>query len=104
MSPRSTGCTLIVFALLSPAQRVGRLQVPVLKLPFLAGNIAGYILCGLLVAAGLWLGLKGAPAWNLSPLTQKKLQRFRAIQRGYVSFLVVLVLAGGASLDTLLVG
>src|SRR4051794_17297912 len=104
MSPRRTGCTILVFALLAAAQRWARLQIPVLKVPFLAGNIAGYILCALVFAAGLWLMLKGAPAWNLSPLTQKKLQRFRAIRRGYVSFLVFLVLTGVASLDTLLVG
>lgn len=103
MSPRSTGIALLVFTLLSAGQRLMHLSIPVLKIPFLAGGRVGFCLLIVLVLAGLFLLKKGS-SWNISPLTLKKLQRFRAIRRGYVSFLILLVLAGIASLDTLLVG
>ena len=104
MSPRLTGFTLIGYVLLGVALRLLRLSVPLFKVPFLVGNGVGYVLSALLILIGVWLALKGGDAWNLSPLTLKKLQRFRAIRRGYFSFLFLLALAGVASLDTLIVG
>jgi len=104
MSPRATGIALIVYSLLSLAQRVASLHVPVLKIPFLAGNVPGYLLALLLLALGLWWAVKGRTEWNISPLTLKKLQRFAHIRRGYVSFLVIVGIVGIASLDTLIVG
>lgn len=103
MSPRTTGIALIAFSLLSAGQRLLSLSVPGLKIPFLAGSVAGYVILVLLLVAGFFL-LKKGTAWNFSPLTLKKLLRFRAIRRGYISFLILLALAGLASLDTLLVG
>ena len=91
MSPRTSGILLIIFSLLSAAQRLLKLSVPLFKVPFLAGQTAGYVLVGLLLVAGVYLVRKGGD-WNISPLTLKKLQRFRSIQRGYVSFLLLLVL------------
>lgn len=104
MSPRTTGYTLIGFGVAATALRLARLSPPVFKIPFLAGNTVGYVLAALIVAIGVWLAIKGGAQWNVTPLTLKKLQRFRAIRRGYVSFLVVLLLIGVASLDSLLVG
>ncbi|MCX6857668.1 MAG: ABC transporter permease subunit [Verrucomicrobia bacterium] len=104
MSPRTTGIALIAYSLLSLAQRLASLHVPVLKIPFLAGNPVGFILASLLLAFGLWWVIKGRTEWNISPLTLKKLQRFAHIRRGYVSFILILGLAGIASLDTLIVG
>jgi len=104
MTPRNTGIVLIAYSLLSLGQRLAGLHVPVLKVPFLGGSVLGYAIVVLLLVLGArWL-MKGEREWNISPLTLKKLQRFRHIQRGYVSFLIILVLAGIASLDTLLVG
>lgn len=103
MSPRTTGILLIVFSLLSAGQHWQHLRVPVLKAPFLAGNVAGYVIATLLLVAGVLVMRKGSE-WNFSPLTMKKLQRFRAIRRGHVSFIILLVLAGVASLDSLIVG
>lgn len=103
MSPRVTGIALIAFSLLSAGQRLLHLSVPGLKIPFLAGSVPGYVLLLLLLVSGVLLLRKGG-AWNFSPLTLKKLHRFRAIRRGYVSFLILLALAAVASLDTLIVG
>ncbi|CAN5867600.1 hypothetical protein BH11VER1_BH11VER1_27220 [soil metagenome] len=103
MSPRTAGILLVVFSLFSAVQRWLHMQVPLLKVPFLAGNVAGYSLTALLLIVGIiWIS-KGVE-WNFSPLTIKKLQRFRAIRRGYLAFIILLVLAGIASLDSLIVG
>ena len=104
MTPRNTGIALTAYSLLSIAQRLASLHVPMLKLPFLAGSLVGYVIALSLLALGVrWL-LKGSNDWNISPLTLKKLQRFARIRRGYVSLMIILVLAGIASLDTLIVG
>jgi microcin C transport system permease protein len=104
MTPRNTGIVLIAYSLLSLGQRLAGLHVPVLKLPFLGGSMLGYVIALLLLVLGVrWL-IKDERQWNISPLTLKKLQRFARIRRGYVSFLIIVVLAGIASLDTLLVG
>jgi len=104
MSPRTTGITLIGYALLAAALQWLHLQVPVLKIPFLAGFIPGCIFSALILAIGLWLAATKGREWSLSPLTLKKMARFRAIRRGHVSFLILLVLAFIGSLDSLLVG
>lgn len=103
MSPRTTGIVLIVFSLLSALLRWLKLSVPLLKVPFLAGPVMGGIVIAIFLIAGALLIRRGAH-WNLSPLTAKKLQRFRAIQRGHVSFVILVILAGIASLDSLIVG
>ncbi len=103
MSPRTTGIALIVFSLLSAGQRLMHLSVPGLKIPFLAGSTAGYVLLAAFLLIGVVFVRKGT-LWNITPLTLKKLHRFRAIRRGYISFLILLALAGIASLDSLLVG
>ena len=103
MAPRTTGFLLIVFSLLSAGQQAMQWRVPVLKLPFIVGSTAGYYVAALLLFLGILLVRKGRD-WNFSPLTLKKLHRFRAIRRGYASFLILLALAGIASLDSLIVG
>lgn len=103
MTPRTTGLALIVFSLLSTVLRLMHLQVPVFTVLFLAGNLLGFVLAALVLLGGILLVRKGV-IWNLSPLTLKKLQRFHAIRRGYVSFLILSALTGVASLDTLIVG
>ncbi len=104
MSPRNTGILLIIYAVLAAALRWMSLNVPVFKIPFLAGPKAGYTLCALLLIGGIWLAVRSAKAWRITPLTLKKLQRFKSIRRGHISFLLLVALAGVASLDTLLVG
>ncbi len=104
MTPRTTGIAVIIYSLLAIVQRLAALHVPVLKLPFLGGNGFGFVLTAALLALGVRLLLRGGEHWHLSPLTAKKLQRFTQIRRGYFSLLIVLVLAGLASLDSFIVG
>ncbi len=126
MSPRTTGISLIGFALLATAFQWLHLQVPVFKIPFLArstensslffsighvpfvrlpnSNMIGYLLVAIMLIIGIWLIIRQGREWSLSPLTRKKLQRFRAITRGHISFLLLVVLAALATLDNSLVG
>ena len=71
MSPRTLGITLSLFAALAAVQRWLSLEVPVLKVPFLAGAWAGWVLLVLALAGGLLLVLKGGREWHFSPLTVK---------------------------------
>lgn len=104
MKPRTTGILLLVFAITAAVLRVLGLHAPLFKMPFLIGGVAGWLLCAVLMLAGLWLMVRGKASWNLTPITVKKLRRFQAIRRGYLSFLILLGLGGLASLDTLIVG
>ncbi len=76
------------------------------KCRFLAGDGLGWVGARRACAGGrlVWLAGAGGAQWHLAPLTLKQLRRFRAIRRGYVSFLILLALVGVASLDSLLVG
>lgn len=94
----------MVFAVLSAVFRWASLHVPLFKVPFLGGAWVGWSLLVLAVAAGGLLVWSGRRQWHFSPLTLKQLRRFRAIRRGYVSFLILLVLVGVAALDGLIIG
>jgi microcin C transport system permease protein len=104
MSPRNLGLTLSIFAALSAAQRWMRLEVPGLKVPFLAGQWPGWVLLLVLFAIGVRLLVKGHRHWHFSPLTLKQFRRFRSLRRGWISFLLLGALALFAMLDNLIVG
>ncbi len=104
MSPRTTGISLLIYTALSALCQGLALAVPVLKVPFLGGAWAGWLLLCVLAMVGGFLLWRGQRQWNLSPLTLKQLGRFQAIRRGYVSFLVLLGFVALASLDGFIVG
>jgi microcin C transport system permease protein len=90
--------------MLSALLRLTGYAVPVLKLPFLAGAWLGWaLLFSLLIVSMRWCRNLQTD-WALSPLTLKQLRRFRSLQRGYWSFLILTALAVIAALDTALVG
>ncbi len=104
MTRRTTGIILVVGALLAALAQAMGWSVPVLKLPFIFGNkIFGYGLVAAAFLVGFCWALRGGP-WQWNPTTIKKWQRFRSIRRGYIAFLLLLVLAVIAMLDTALVG
>lgn len=104
MSPRTTGICLVIFAVLAGMFRALGLLVPVFKAPFLGGDVLGVILIGLMLSFGIRLLTREQREWQFSPLTLKQIKRFRSLRRGYISFLILLALAGVASLDNLIVG
>lgn len=104
MSPRFTGITALLFAALSALCRWLSLSVPLFKIPFLGGAWLGWVLLGAIVLGSAWLLWKGPRQWRWNPLTLKQFHRFRQIRRGWISLVLLLILVGLASLDTLLVG
>ena len=102
MSPRAFGITLLFYAAFSALLRLLSLWVPVFKIPFLAGNVAGWILLGLLSVIGVRMLLR--KHWHFTPLVVKQYKRFKAIRRGYLSFLLLFGLVAVAALDDLVVG
>ena len=104
MSPRTFGITTLVYVALSALFRWLSLSVPVFKVPFLGGAWTGWGLLLLFALVAAFVLRSGRRQWHLSPLTLKQVQRFRAIRRGYLSFLVLLGLMGVAALDNLIVG
>jgi microcin C transport system permease protein len=104
MSSRTTGLCLTFFAVLAGFQHACGLAVPVFKVPFLGGHVLGWLLVSICLGCGLRLWLRKQREWQFAPQTTKQLRRFRSLRRGYLSFLVLVGLAGLASLDSLIVG
>lgn len=78
------------------------------KIQFSAGDWIlenfGWGLNCLVWIAGAWLVASFSGATTFSPLTVRRMKRFREIKRGYWSLVVLLLLAFLASLDFVLVG
>ncbi len=104
MNRRRPGYCLLVFSALAAVCALAGWHPPVLEIPFLAGKWAGWILLAGLAFLGARLAFSGPAEFVVNPLTRKKLARFRSIRRGWVSFLLLVALAGVAGLDSLLVG
>lgn len=111
--PRKIGLLLILVAVLAAVGYECGLALPSLRwfysfdpsdsaVPQLARWI-GHAITGLMTTGGLLLlAFGGNFRWN--PLTLRKLARFRAITRGYRSFLILILMVLVALLDQALVG
>ncbi|MEI6674510.1 MAG: ABC transporter permease subunit [Verrucomicrobiota bacterium] len=64
----------------------------------------GWLSATLLVVAGLLLVVRSWVGGPRNPVTEQRLVRFRAIHRGYVSLLILILLGGLAALDQVVVG
>jgi microcin C transport system permease protein len=102
MSPRAFGITALIYAALSALFRGLSLSIPVFKIPFLGGHWTGWVLLVIITLVGGRLIMK--QQWNFTPLAVKQFRRFKAIRRGYLSFLLLLGLVGVAALDDFVVG
>ncbi|MDA7896465.1 ABC transporter permease subunit [bacterium] len=65
---------------------------------------AGDVTAVVLLLLGLWLVISKLTSGPPNPVTIRKIQRFKAIKRGYYSFLILIGLAGFAALDQIVVG
>ncbi len=72
-------------------------------LKFLIEN-AGNVTAIVLFLFGFWLFISKLKSGPPNPVTIRKIQRFKAIKRGYYSFLILIALAGFAALDQVVVG
>ena len=64
----------------------------------------GWLVTILFLGLGLFIELIFARGFRFTPITLRRIERFKSIKRGYFSLLVIFVLAAVASLDHLLVG
>lgn len=64
----------------------------------------GWLCMLLLLLCGLFLVIRFASGVKFTPITVRRLQRFRSIKRGYYSLLIIVALAAIASLDHILIG
>lgn len=123
---RLFGIVLLLGAALGGAGEVYGWEVPTVRFPFRLShaigwmNIAdqdwvykqgdsvfpwfGWLIMALLAMVGIQLLQRSFRTQPFSPITERRIKRFKSIRRGYVSFLVLIILGGLASLDHLLVG
>ena len=85
------------------SRSAGELKLPSQFLEHLVSG-AGIITAIILFLVGLFLIVSKMTSGPPNPVTLRKIQRFKAIKRGYYSFLILIGLAGLASLDQLIVG
>ena len=64
----------------------------------------GWVCVLVMGGLGFWLMLKGPRRFHPTPITRRRIQRFKSISRGYVSLLILLVLTLLACMDQCLVG
>ncbi len=126
---RKLAYLLIIIAVLTAVGELCGLLLPTLSWPFTAArelsplniDCAAYDsanlflpqgkflwfgwLCVLLTGgAGLWLWLKGPRQFHPTPITVRRIKRFKSISRGYYSLLILLGLTLLTCLDQCLVG
>ncbi len=85
------------------SESAGELNLPLDFLTWLVKR-AGGITAVIMGLSGIWLIVTKLNSGPANPVTLRKIQRFKAIKRGYYSFLILLGLAGLAALDQLVVG
>lgn len=120
---RKIGWLLVVGALVAAMGELLSLKLPTLRwgfetsreiawLHWNAGTAAdprifpwfGWICVLMNLLVGVLLLIKFPRGFHFTPITQRRIDRFCSIQRGYRAFLLILILAMIASLDHLLVG
>lgn len=120
---RKIGWILILGALLASVGEVMALKLPTLRwgfetsreiawLHWNAGTQSdatiipwfGWLCVAMNLLVGVYLLLKFPRRFHFTPITQRRIDRFCSIQRGYRAFLTIIVLGVIASLDHLLVG
>ena len=114
---RVFGILLIIGGLLAGIGELCGLALPTLRWPFETSRQFdflrsgseepflwfGWLLTCLLIALGVFLLIKSF-SFVLTPITRRRLIRFKSIKRGWISFLILIALAILAMLDQLLVG
>jgi len=117
---RLTGTCAILLGLLAAAGEILNISFPTARwffetsyqVPFLhahpGGQVTlpwfGWLSVLLLVAGGLTLFVRSFGHGQRNPLTVRRIQRFRAIKRGYYSLVILMILGALAALDQTVVG
>lgn len=114
---RKLAYLLVILAVLTAAGELCGLLLPTLSWPFTVSremsmlNIVctdqnnsglltpqgkflwfGWVCVLVMGGLGFWLMLKGPRRFHPTPITRRRIQRFKSISRGYVSLIILLVL------------
>ena len=112
------GWFLIFCATLGAIGEIAKLEFPTVRFPFtLSRNIGilhigddasfawfGWLITLGVLLIGIWMSIRFKNGANFTPITMRRIERFKSIKRGYYSLLIVLFLAALASLDHMIVG
>ena len=111
MIARLIGPLLIFAAVLGSVGEYYKLEFPTVRFPFtLCREIPllriefAWVTMALLFIVGLWFTIKFRSGFRFTPMTQRRIERFKSIKRGYLSLIIVGLLVSLASLDHLIVG
>jgi microcin C transport system permease protein len=80
------------------------IRFPSLKWFFSWREMAGWVMCSLVILAGASMVWFAPGNYRFSPETERQIQRFRSIRRGYFSLVLLALLVLFAMMDNLLVG
>lgn len=80
------------------------LDLPTFSWFYDVSPVFGYLSSFVMVALGGWMLSTGQKHFNLKPMTQRRLKRFKSIGRGYWAFVILMALILFACLDQLVVG
>lgn len=119
---RKIGWILMILGMVAVLAELLGIQLPTLRWPFNTARdisflhvqmgevgeigklpIFGYVVCFLVIGLGYYL-VRTAKNKPVSPVTQRRIQRFKEIRRGYISLIIIILLSLFASLDHLVVG
>ncbi len=98
------GYILIGIGLLAAVLHLAGVYFPTLKWFFAWKEIAGWIMCSVMILTGASMAWFAPGDFKFSPETERQIQRFRSIKRGYYSLCLLGLLVLIAMMDNLLVG
>jgi microcin C transport system permease protein len=112
---RVLGAILILFAALGALGEWRAIELPTVRWPFAMSRDFswlrvdeflwfGWLSMVLAALAGLTILFRFCRSNVWSPIVLRRIQRFKALKRGYFSMIIILILASIASLDHILVG
>ena len=101
---RKSGYILVGIGVLAAGFHLADIRFPTLKWFFAWKEIAGWVMCALKILAGASLAWFAPGNYKFSPETERQINRFRSIRRGYVSLCLLGLLVLLAMMDNLLVG
>lgn len=101
---RKIGYILIGMGVLAGVFHLADIRFPSLKWFFSWREMAGWVMCSLVILAGASMVWFAPGNYKFSPETERQIQRFRSIRRGYFSLVLLGLLVLFAMMDNLLVG
>ena len=111
MIARLIGPFICLIALVGCIGEFFKLEFPTVRFSFnLAREIKflspwfGWASMGILFLFGLLITIKLKSGFRFTPMTERRIERFKSIRRGYLSLWIVILLGSLASLDHLIVG